>query len=315
MQKGFLISFMIFLFVVSTTLVLVFKPKTHKPVAFENRNFKLELISQSAKVDIPKTEVNINIPAPEINIEPPKINVNAEIPKISVNAETPKINIKTADTPKAQKQPKQTNKSQTSPKTTNSVKPKTPAADNTKQTNPPKQTTEKKQTTKEEKPVQQSVKTNNNPKAERKENNNVQEPTAPLPPATVKPPVQTPKRELTQEEIEIIAWNKWRSDLQNQLMRDSKISAPIGTRFLFSFTVDKYGTITNLKTWANNPSYTPLAVKVIKPILLSYQGKPILNFPANSKRITTNVDGGFTMAYSSNYSKPSDYNDYERIKK
>ena len=105
MQKGFLITFIIFLFVVSTTLVLVFKPKTHKPVAFENKNFKLELISQSAKVDIPKSEVNINVPAPEINIE---------TPKISVNVETPKISIKTADTPKVQQpsQKKQTNKYQ-----------------------------------------------------------------------------------------------------------------------------------------------------------------------------------------------------------
>ena len=306
MQKGFLITFIIFLFVVSTTLVLVFKPKTHKPVAFENKNFKLELISQSAKVDIPKSEVNINVPAPEINIE---------TPKISVNVETPKISIKTADTPKVQQpsQKKQTNKSQTSQKTTNSVNPKTTANNNSKQTT---KQADKKQKVKEEKNIPQNVKTENKPqKTDKKENNKIQEPAAPLPPPTVKTPVQTVKKQLTQEEIEIIAWNKWRSDLQNQLMRDSKMSAPIGTRFMFSFTVDKYGTITNLKTWANNPSYTPLAVKVIKPILLSYQGKPILNFPANSKRIVTNVDGGFTMAYSSNYSKPSDYNDYERIKK
>lgn len=315
MQKGFLIAFIVFLFVVSTTLVLVFKPKTHKPVAFENKNFRLELISQSAKVDIPKTEVNINIPAPEINIETPKINVSVETPKISVNAEPPKTDIKTTDTVKARKteQTKTANKSQTSPKTADNTKQKTASTDNSKRTDLPNQITPKKQTVKDEKNISKDIKTvNTTPKTDKKENN---EQVAPLPPVTVTLPAQTVKKQLTQEEIEIIAWNKWRSDLQNQLMKDSKMSAPIGTRFMFSFTVDKYGTITNLKTWANNPSYTPMAVKVIKPILLSYQGKPILNFPANSKRITTNVDGGFTMAYTSNYSKPSDYNDYERIKK
>ena len=123
-----------------------------------------------------------------------------------------------------------------------------------------------------------------------------------------------PVRVLTEEE-EIIAWNKWRSDLQNKLMRDSKIAAPIGTSFEFSFTVDKFGTISNLKTWSSNPSYTPLTVRVIKPLLLSYQKTAILNFPTGSKRVITNVNGGFTMAHSSRFSSPADYNDYERVTK
>lgn len=133
------------------------------------------------------------------------------------------------------------------------------------------------------------------------------------------PKKETPKalsnKQLTAEQLEVIAWNKWRSDLQNKLMRDANISAPIGTTFYFSFTVDKAGNISNLKTWSNNSSYTPLAVRVLKPLLLSYQKTPILNFPANSKRIITNAEGSFTMANSTRYSSPSDYNDYERIKR
>lgn len=122
------------------------------------------------------------------------------------------------------------------------------------------------------------------------------------------------QRQLTQEELEIIAWNKWRSDLQNKVMRDTKLSAPIGTVFKFSFTVDREGTISNLKTWSQNSDYTPMAVRIIKPAILSYQGLSILNFPSESKRVITNVNGGFTVWYSAGYSSPSDYSDYERVK-
>lgn len=125
---------------------------------------------------------------------------------------------------------------------------------------------------------------------------------------------KSPKRQLTQEEIEIIAWNNWRSALQNKVMRDTKLSAPIGTVFKFSFTVDREGSISNLKTWSLNSDYTPMAVRVIKPAIMSYQGQSILNFPKESKRVITNVNGGFTVWYSTGYSSPSDYSDYERVK-
>ena len=296
MHKNFLIFFILFLLIIATSLVLIFKPKTHKPIVFENRDFKLELISQSAEVNIPKAEVNIEIGAPKINIE---------TPVVSVKVETPEINIKTKEIQTA----KTTTQKQTTPKTT-----QTKTANTKDNTVTQKKTTQTKKET-EKQIVKQAEKKKEQNKTEAPEIvfNQTEKPVVTTP--KVQEQKTTPQKQLTQEELEIIAWNKWRSDLQNQLMRDSKISAPIGTRFMFSFTVDKFGTITNLKTWSNNPSYTPLAVRVIKPILLGYQGKAILNFPANSKRITTNVDGGFTMAHTSNYSKPSDYNDYERVKK
>lgn len=120
-------------------------------------------------------------------------------------------------------------------------------------------------------------------------------------------------RQLTEQE-EIIVWNKWRSNLQNRVMQDVKLNAPLGTRFRFSFTVDRYGQISNLKVWSDNPEYTSLAVRNIKPLLLSYQGQPILNFPNGTKRIITNVTGGFVLATFDKYSTPSDYSDVERIK-
>lgn len=139
-------------------------------------------------------------------------------------------------------------------------------------------------------------------------------------PPKAKPQVETKqpaeqKRKLTAEEEEIIAWNTWRSNLQNKVMKDTKLSAPIGTVFRFSFTVDREGTISNLKTWSDNSMYTPTAVRAIKPMLLSYQGQSILNFPPESKRVITNVNGKFITWYSSSYSTPSDYSDYEKVKR
>lgn len=323
MHKNFLIFFILFLLIITTSLVIIFKPKTHKPIVFENRDFKLELISQSAEVNIPKTEVNIEIEAPKINIETPVINVKVENPEINVTT-------KEVKTEKSTKQNTVQNKTQTKPQSQNKNTPQKTAQNTSAQKNKTAQTqkvpsnnnnTDTKQTkTEQQKTEIQTAVIPDKPKEQNKTETVVlpkteQQPTVKEQKVQETKPVTAQQNKMTEEELEIIAWNKWRSDLQNQLMRDSKISAPIGTRFMFSFTVDKFGTITNLKTWSSNPSYTPLAVKVIKPILLGYQGKAILNFPANSKRITTNVDGGFTMAYSSNYSKPSDYNDYERVKK
>ncbi len=128
-----------------------------------------------------------------------------------------------------------------------------------------------------------------------------------------KNPLQQQQRELTEQE-ELIVWNRWRSNLQNKVMKDVKIDAPLGTRFRFSFTVDRYGQISNLKVWSENPEYTSLAISRIKPLLLSYQGQPVLNFPQGTKRIVTNVTGGFVLATFDKYSKPSDYSDVERVK-
>lgn len=123
----------------------------------------------------------------------------------------------------------------------------------------------------------------------------------------------TAQRVLTEHE-ETVVWNKWRSDLQNKVMKDTNIGAPKGTGFRFSFTVDKYGNMSNLNVWSTNPVYTDLAVRVIKPVLQSYQHQPILKFPAGTKRTITNVTGGFVMSDYTQYSKPSDYSDVEKVK-
>lgn len=116
---------------------------------------------------------------------------------------------------------------------------------------------------------------------------------------------------LTQEEI---AWNVWRSNLQNQIMQDVVLpNVPIGTVFKFTFEVDKYGKISNVQTWSLDKTYTPMAIEHIAPVIRGYQGRAILNFPSNSNRITTKVEGGWRISDKSVFSTPRDYNDTEKV--
>ncbi len=290
MNKNILI-FIILIFLFATVMVCVFRPKTHKPIVFENRDFKLELISKN--VEVPKNG-DINFQMPEVEV--PSSSVN--FPEIIINENTStEKNIKTQNS----------NKKDLNNRTEiQKPQPKTQiVSKNTKDKIQKQETAQKSQTPQktEYKPVPKTEVVKVKPQETKTQEDVVKKDFG-----------KTETKYLTEEE-EIIAWNKWRSDLQNKLMSDSKIAAPIGTTFAFSFTVDKFGTISNLKTWSTNPSYTPLAVKVIKPLLLSYQKTYILNFPTGSKRVITNVNGGFTMARSSRYSSPSDYNDYERVTK
>jgi len=117
------------------------------------------------------------------------------------------------------------------------------------------------------------------------------------------------------EQREQIAWNKWRSNLQNQIMNDTDLPiVPEGTVFKFSFNVDKYGRITNVQTWSMTDMYTPYAIQYIAPVIRSYQGKSILDFPGGSTRERTEVIGGWKITAVSRYSSPLDYKDVETVK-
>ena len=127
-----------------------------------------------------------------------------------------------------------------------------------------------------------------------------------------------PQREVVQiqqeTEEELILWNKWRSNLQNSIMND--VDLPYiqeGTIFRFSFEVDKYGKITNIKTWSLTPKYTPYAIQYIAPVIRSYQGRSILEFPTGSNRFSTVVEGGWRISKVTKYSTPEDYKDTEKV--
>lgn len=113
---------------------------------------------------------------------------------------------------------------------------------------------------------------------------------------------------------EEILWNEWRSNLQNQIMSDVRLPiVPEGTIFKFSFNVDKYGKISNVQTWSLSPAYNPYAIQYIAPVIRSYQGHDILNFPAGSNRYSTLVEGGWKISKTTKYSTPEDFSDTERV--
>lgn len=128
-----------------------------------------------------------------------------------------------------------------------------------------------------------------------------------------KPAVQT----VTEEEKarqEVILWNKWRSNLQNKIMSDVKLPImPEGTIFKFSFDVDRYGKISNVKTWSLTPAYTPFAIQYIAPVIRGYQGRDILNFPEGSNRFSTTVEGGWKISQTAKFSTPEDFQDAEKV--
>ena len=113
---------------------------------------------------------------------------------------------------------------------------------------------------------------------------------------------------------EIVAWNVWRSNLQNRIMDESGIEAPVGTLILFSFDVSNTGHITNLRYTCSNKEYATDARADMVRILRKLEGNPILNFPPNTKRTGVKFKGGFLLDYTTQYSTPEDYSDYERIR-
>ena len=277
--------FLIFLtlIVISTLCIVISKPKMHKVVMIYNSDY-------------------IITPDESVKIE------EKNIPTVVVEKETSSSKTKTDTT--VQKQVSQQPKVNVETKTkTNTAKPV----------------------------VQKEVKTKVEPKVEKQQTVKVQ-PQKEVKTTTTKPPVkevvkvverpvqkeiktttpiqtETPKKTLTVQEEEIL-WNIWRSNLQNQIMKDVRLPIiPNGIVFKFTFDVDKFGKISNVQTWSTTPSYTPYAVQYIAPVIRSYQGRSILNFPAGSNRTTTKFTGGWRIATNTKYSTPNDYNDTERVVK
>ena len=276
----------ILLLVFSTAFIVIKQPELHKQtIITDSKSIFVEEIEEETKtINTTQQAVIKQQPVNVVKKTNPQQKVNLNIqqpqkPTATKKVQTTKINTKTKTTPI-----KVENKQTTKKTETKIQQIPTPKAKEV-EIKPQQQSTK-------ELPVQIET-----PKRE-----------------TVQPEPQTKQTKVLTEQEEIIVWNKWRSDLQNQVMRDTKILAPHGTGFKFSFTVDKYGNMSNIKVWSTNSVYTDLAVRVIKPVLQSYQHKPILNFPNGTRRVITNVTGGFVIATKTQYSSPSDYSDYETVK-
>lgn len=286
-------------FIVITGITGIIKPKIYKPVRFAKANMGVENINQEI--------VNTKSPIIEDNtVEISEIEIKPQIQKNEIKDQT--IKLQPQQNQIQQKQIKTQNQQPQKVQKTINIDPQKTKVQN-------KTISQHKEQNKINLPKSVQEIVNSTPKQNtqivQKQPEIKKEQTIKTPQQIVK---DEPKTVLTEEE-EIILWNKWRSDLQNQVMRDARVAAPMGTRFRFSFTVDKFGNISNLRVWSDTPYFTPLAVSSIKPVLLSYQGKNILKFPKGTKRIQTNVTGGFVISTYDKYSKPDDYADVEKIRR
>ncbi len=302
-----LIISLIVIFILLTTAILVVKPSLHKPLTFAPQNTIVESIPQKASdTDVGTQIVHVQQTQEEqgIQLAPQQDKLTQQNVKVSqipqqiveqksifqnFPSQVVNKNIKTKAV-KSQTQVQQRPKYELPKSIQDIVNGKHPQNQEVEKIvqspKPPvQQTSHQKPTTQHQQQIQQK------PKPQQVQNN------APL-----------------TEAEEVIVWNKWRSDLQNKVMRDSRIAAPRGTVFRFSFTVNKFGQMSNLKIWSDTPGYTNYAIQALKPLLLSYQGKPILNFPARTKRITTNVEGAFAISNQDRFTTPNDYSDIERVR-
>ena len=277
-----ILNILLITLIILTLGICVKKPQMHKSVLVYNSDYKL----------VSDEDVNITQPA-EI---PQKV-------EYTYNPQTITKVVNTQTVPKTQTvtKPKVTTQktTQTSPVQTQTVKTTTTPKTETTTTTLPKVVERVANYDNQTKTSQQQTQTQTQTAA------------APATTQTTQKTVTLPR--IMTEEQELIAWNIWRSNLQNKIMQDVRLPyIPNGTVFKFTFTVDKYGKITNVQTWSTNPAYTPYAIQYIAPVIRSYQGRSILDFPEGSLRTTTDVKGGWMMSENERYSSPSDYNDVEK---
>ena len=276
-----ILQLLLIILIVSTISICVTKPDLHKNVIVYDSAYTLVTEEQV------KTETK-DVPVMEMPAKP------VEKTTVVEKKVEPKVTTYKSQTPVVKTQ------TVTKPKQTTTVKQSV--------AKPQVQTVTKPTTTTVQKPVVKQVVKIEQPKVEQKVT--VNSTPQSLPSRSVE--VAVPKV-LTQQE-ETIAWNKWRSALTNKIMQDTRLpDIPNGTVFQFSFNVDRYGKITNVQTGANPANYTPYAIQYIAPVIRSYQGRSILNFPEGTQRTSTTVTGKWRISNTEKYSTPQDYNDIEKV--
>ena len=279
-----ILQLLLILTIIVTISICTIQPEMHKNVMVYDSAY-----TPVTEEDV-KTEIQ-NIPVMEVKTKPVQTTVKTEkkVEPAVTTTKTQTNNVKTQTKtaqPKTVTTAKQTVSKPTAAKTTTNVTTQKPVQTRTEVQKPKVET---------QKVEQKKVVT-----------------TAPQPTPVKSEKVSAPKV-LTQQE-ETIAWNKWRSNLTNKIMQDTKLpDLPNGTLFHFSFNVDKYGKITNVQTGATPSNYTAYAIQYIAPVIRSYQGHSILNFPEGTARTSTTVTGKWRISNTERYSTPQDYNDVERI--
>ena len=316
MNYKLFLQILLILAIISTVCICTTKPKMHKTLMVYNSDF---IVKPESVVDVEVT----NIPVvekvsttPEVNVQ--SVDLQAEVKNFDVDFQTTSVK-QPAIQNKVVKTVSQTKVLNEGKKIVNQnvVAKSIPVQTKTTKvvSNPVSKTNQTPQID-----LQKIIENNKKIQNAKNETDDtlikqIQQPVKKVETQTlpaVKPQTKDPVLSIREEEI---AWNIWHSNLQNQIMKDVHIplNIPNGTIFRFSFDVDKFGKITNVQTWSDNNKYTPHAIQYIAPVIRSYQGRSILNFPKGSNRVSKKFVGAWKMSNVTKYSSPQDYNDVERI--
>lgn len=285
------------LFIVLTIITIRIHPEIHQPMVIENADFKLVRVSDTiTSQTIPVTTVRPTVTQQTVTVEPQQTKQVQQ----SVNIATPKA----TETPKYVQVE--------TPQQTRPVKIKLPKKDTQAQTvvQEPSQNELLQRLLNTDIEDTKALEENSRKLAQSMQKNNR------APQQTYKQPQQTSthKNPYMTEQEEIIAWNRWHSNIHNQVMKDSNAGvAPYGTVFSFSFLVDKYGNVSNVKVSCSNNYCMNIARDNLKPAIMHLQRKPILNFPHGTQRTSTVVSGSFLIGSEDRFSTPSNFSDFERV--
>lgn len=285
------------LFIVLTIITIRIHPEIHQPMVIEDADFKLVRVSDTiTSQTTPITTVRPTVTQQTVTVEPQQTKLVQQ----SVNIATPKA----TETPKYVQVE--------TPQQTRPVKIKLPKKDTQAQTvvQEPSQNELLQRLLNTDIEDTKALEENSRKLAQSMQKNNR------APQQTYKQPQQTSthKNPYMTEQEEIIAWNRWHSNIHNQVMKDSNAGvAPYGTVFSFSFLVDKYGNVSNVKVSCSNNYCMDIARDNLKPAIMHLQRKPILNFPRGTQRTSTVVSGSFLIGSEDRFSTPSNFSDYERV--
>lgn len=285
------------LFVVLTIITIRIHPEIHQPMVIEDADFKLVRVSDTiTSQTTPVTTVGPTVTQQTVTVEPQQTKQVQQ----SVNIATPKA----TETPKYVQVE--------TPQQTRPIKIKLPKKDTQAQTvvQEPSQNELLRRLLNTDIEDTKALEENSRKLAQSMQKNNR------APQQTYKQPQQTSthKNPYMTEQEEIIAWSRWRSNIHNQVMKDSNAGvAPYGTVFSFSFLVDKYGNVSNVKVSCSNNYCMNIARDNLKPAIMHLQRKPILNFPRGTQRTSTVVSGSFLIGSEDKFSTPSNFSDFERV--
>ena len=282
-------------FVIVTICTIKLHPSIHQPMIIEDADFKLTRISDTITPETVTTTTTVP--------EQPKVQTTVQNQNFQTAQQPVGVNVQSSSTQNIQTRYIQPENVDTQRTRIKNIKPKqTPNRIQNDDMSDVEMVNKILKGLQEEQPQSRPAQTR---------------PSQPKPTQATSTPKQSSnfKNPYMTEQEEIIAWNKWRSNIQNQIMNDSDIDyAPLGTMFMFTFVVDKYGNVSNIKVECSNANYMDIARNNVKPAIARLQKKPILNFPRGTQRTSTVVTGVFLIGTQNRYSTPNDYSDYERVK-